>query len=279
MNSPKPDTFSLTHLNTRRRPNQNSEDTVPARPRHDGFRAEERMDENMPAPPRSEHLARIGDPVPHGGSATALVAVANEVVRHGIVSLLREVPVVTRLWTCVSADEAVMLLDLHRPDVVLCRSDETGNELAPEAALRGAQVLLLLEDLRLESVRDAVMLSAHGFLLQEEVTADALREAVERLAAGQMSLPDGVARALMARTSPARPTRPVAAGGLSAREGEVLGLLARGLSNKQIARRLEISEHGVKRHVGNVLAKLNVPNRTCAVAVALQDGLIASEEP
>lgn len=64
---------------------------------------------------------------------------------------------------------------------------------------------------------------------------------------------------------------------LTPRERQALKLLADGLSNKQIARRLGISEHGAKRHVGNVLAKLNCPNRTVAVTVALNHGLLAEE--
>ncbi|MFD0626787.1 response regulator transcription factor [Streptomyces sanglieri] len=58
------------------------------------------------------------------------------------------------------------------------------------------------------------------------------------------------------------------------REQQVLALLAQGFSNKQIARRIGISEHGAKRHVTNLLAKLNSPNRTLAVALALQEGLV-----
>jgi DNA-binding NarL/FixJ family response regulator len=65
---------------------------------------------------------------------------------------------------------------------------------------------------------------------------------------------------------------------LTVREHEVLGLLAQGLSNKQIGRRLGISEHGVKRHVTRLLAKLNSPNRTFAVARALSEGIIAPGE-
>jgi two-component system, NarL family, nitrate/nitrite response regulator NarL len=68
-----------------------------------------------------------------------------------------------------------------------------------------------------------------------------------------------------------RATRPTA---LTAREQEVLSLLARGLVNKQIARSLRISEHGAKRLVGSVLTKLSCSNRTLAVAVALREGLL-----
>jgi two-component system nitrate/nitrite response regulator NarL len=65
--------------------------------------------------------------------------------------------------------------------------------------------------------------------------------------------------------------RPVS---LTARENETLALLAEGLSNKQIARRLRISEHGVKRLVGSLLLKLGSPNRTTAVVTAMKFGII-----
>ena len=58
------------------------------------------------------------------------------------------------------------------------------------------------------------------------------------------------------------------------REQQTLALLVEGLPNKQIARRLGISEHGAKRNVANILAKLNVPNRTLAAAKAVRDGLV-----
>ncbi|WP_307961982.1 response regulator transcription factor [Salinispora arenicola] len=63
---------------------------------------------------------------------------------------------------------------------------------------------------------------------------------------------------------------------LTPREHEVLQLLSAGLTNKQIARHLQISDHGAKRHVANVLAKMNCPNRTHAAAYALQHGLLGS---
>ncbi|MFK0156900.1 response regulator transcription factor [Streptomyces sp. NPDC090499] len=62
---------------------------------------------------------------------------------------------------------------------------------------------------------------------------------------------------------------------LTPRELQVLRLVAQGLSNKQVSRQLQISEHGVKQLVGNVLAKLNCPNRTLAVVRAMEDGLLA----
>jgi DNA-binding NarL/FixJ family response regulator len=146
--------------------------------------------------------------------------------------------------------------------------------LIREAEAVEARVLLLLEDLRLESIDEEVMLSSHGFLMQSELTAGNLHEAVVRLERGEMPLPAGLARSLMVRVRGAGPAGTSRKISLTPREQQVLSLLAQGMSNKQIARRLTISEHGVKRHVTNLLAKLNSPNRTLAVALALQEGLV-----
>ncbi|WP_149831053.1 LuxR C-terminal-related transcriptional regulator [Streptomyces tailanensis] len=209
------------------------------------------------------------------GQATILVVLENELVRRGLLSMLSAVPSVREARRTGSADEASALLTEHRPDVLLCRgNDRNSSALAVTAAERGARILLLLEDLDLEAVDESIMLLAHGFLLEHEVTVGVLGEALERLSTGEISLPAGLARILLTRAhSPgsARGTRGVC---LTPREQEVLSFLAQGLSNKQIARRLTISEHGVKRHVTNLLAKLNCPNRTLAVALALQEGLI-----
>jgi DNA-binding NarL/FixJ family response regulator len=89
-----------------------------------------------------------------------------------------------------------------------------------------------------------------------------------------MAMPAKLARELLAhaRGKEARPrSRPVI---LTPREQQALSLLTQGMSNREIARRLGISEHGAKRHVANVLAKLNCPNRTLAAAMAIQDELL-----
>jgi two-component system, NarL family, nitrate/nitrite response regulator NarL len=204
-----------------------------------------------------------------------LVVIANELVRYGVASMLRSIPGIGRVYSCGSAEEASVLLPECRPDVVLCQgSGRAALCLTPPADLHGARILLLLEDLDLEEVDESVMLAAHGFVIQGEATVESLRDAVERLTLGEMSMPAQLARVLMTRTR----GEPSPRGGLNVvlttRERQILSQLAQGLSNKQIARRLAISEHGVKRHVTNLLAKLHSPNRTLAVALALREGLI-----
>ncbi|URN11125.1 response regulator transcription factor [Streptomyces radiopugnans] len=125
-----------------------------------------------------------------------------------------------------------------------------------------------------EAVRRASRLAADGFLLETGLNAGTLGHAVEAVARGEIPVPPSLVRELLSE---------VKTGGrcergpqLTPREEAALALLVQGMSNKQIARRLGISEHGAKRHVSNVLAKLNCPNRTVAAVVAVQDGLIAA---
>nr|WP_237526934.1 MULTISPECIES: LuxR C-terminal-related transcriptional regulator [unclassified Streptomyces] len=87
-------------------------------------------------------------------------------------------------------------------------------------------------------------------------------------------MPTSVTRALLRRVREPEQQRRRRVGNLTGRENEVLPLLAEGLSNKQIARRLGISSHGVKRIVASLLLKLGAPNRTAAVVTAIQNGLI-----
>jgi len=170
------------------------------------------------------------------------------------------------------------LLASHRPDVVLCQGTAAGALGLVQAAGRyKAQALILLDDLELAGLDETVLDLADGFLLRDQASVELLEAAMSRLADDELLLPNELARALMCRARSAPASRSVPPICLTVREREVLDLLSQGLSNKQIARRLTISEHGVKRHVTNLLAKLNAPNRTLAVAVALQQGLLVSD--
>ncbi|AXI77290.1 helix-turn-helix transcriptional regulator [Peterkaempfera bronchialis] len=215
------------------------------------------------------------NPVGSLARTSVLVVLESELVRCGVFNLLHNVPSVAQVWSCSGPVAARELLIEHRPDIVVCHgSGELAPGLIQEAEAFEARVLLLLEDLRLEAIDEVVLLSSHGFLIQSELTSASLCEALARLDRGEMPLPAGLARTLMVRvrgTAGFHSSRKVS---LTPREQQVLSLLAEGLSNKQIARRLTISEHGVKRHVTNLLAKLNSPNRTLAVALALQEGLV-----
>lgn len=212
---------------------------------------------------------------PSTTKTSVLIALESELVRCGIFNMLQDVPSVAGVWSCSGPVAAHELMAEHRPDVVMCQGNKLlAATLVQEAEEFGARILLLLEDLRLEDIDEAVMLSSHGFLMQQELTAASLEIAIAKLESGDMSLPAGMARTLMARVRGNASSGSLRKFSLTPREQQVLALLAQGFSNKQIARRIGISEHGAKRHVTNILAKLNAPNRTLAVALALQEGLV-----
>ncbi|WP_207222454.1 response regulator transcription factor [Herbihabitans rhizosphaerae] len=141
------------------------------------------------------------------------------------------------------------------------------------AAVRaGMRVLLLVADGDLELVEPGWVLDGVGYLGVDDLDERALHNALCGTD-GASSLPSGLARWLPAILRQ-RATAASAAPRLTPRERQVLALLVEGLSNKQIARRLRISEHGAKRLVANILAKLDCPNRTLAVARAVRDGVV-----
>jgi two-component system, NarL family, nitrate/nitrite response regulator NarL len=211
------------------------------------------------------------------GPVTVLVVHPNELMRRGIGAMASDIEV------CVAATEAITYAEasnrIHNgPFHVLilpCQPREASRELAAEAVAAGVKVLLLLDDTDPDHLALAAELKADGFLLGSDLTAGSLQSAITSLKDGDMPVPPSLVKelvvALRSRFPAGRaPHRPL----LTPREQQTLELLAQGLSNKQIARTLAIREHGAKRHVANVLAKLNCPNRTMAVAQALRDGLI-----
>ncbi len=127
-----------------------------------------------------------------------------------------------------------------------------------------------------EYVYDALGAGASGFLLKD-VTAETLFDAVRVVAAGDALLAPAVTRRLVAefaRLRPTLPSRPDALSELTPRETEVLRLVAEGLSNGEIAERLVVSDETGKTHVSRILAKLDVRDRTQAVVVAYESGLV-----
>jgi DNA-binding NarL/FixJ family response regulator len=133
-----------------------------------------------------------------------------------------------------------------------------------------------------EYVFDALRAGASGFLLKD-ATAERLFDAVRVVAAGEALLAPGVTRRLIsefarlrpqAAAGPAAVGRPGALTALTPRETEVLCLVAEGLSNTEIAGRLVVTEETVKTHVSRILAKLGLRDRTQAVVVAYESGLV-----
>jgi two-component system nitrate/nitrite response regulator NarL len=135
-------------------------------------------------------------------------------------------------------------------------------------------VLVIGENLRCREIADRGDLPCDGIMSLADATEATLDDVLRRVVAGDMPMPAGLARELL---TAGRGTLPRVAGqytALTARESETLQLLAQGFSNKQIAKALGISSHGVKRLVGTLMLKLGAPNRTTAVITALNEGLV-----
>lgn len=189
---------------------------------------------------------------------SVVVAIGNDVVRYGIERMLQAHDITVTLADKVDVPDADVLV------VLLAEFDDVARRRLGAAEERGVKILVLVDE------RDPVELSrltgirGAGFLALGDLNGPALKDAMQRIAAGELPLSACLARDLLTLTPRPR---------LTSREHEVLLLLVEGLSNKQIARRLEISEHGAKRLVANILSKMDCPNRTVAVAKALRDGL------
>ena len=212
-----------------------------------------------------------------------VVADDHEVVRAGFAALLDTQPDFTVLGTASDGGEAILLCRELRPDVVLMdvrMPGLDGIEATRQLARTGDPCprILILTTFDLDQyVFDALRAGASGFLLKD-VTAERLFDAVRVVAAGEALLAPGVTRRLISEFTRLRPVpedQPSAAlGALTPRETEVLRLVAEGLSNPEVARRLVVTEETVKTHVSNILSKLGCTDRAAAVLTAWRRHLI-----
>ncbi|BBC94644.1 response regulator [Streptomyces griseofuscus] len=216
------------------------------------------------------------------GPIRVLIADDQEMVRQGFTVLLNAQPGIEVVGQAVDGREAITRSAELSPDVVLMdiRMPELGGIQATEhiAVAQPAVKVLVLTTFDLdEYVYDALRAGASGFLLKD-ASADKLAEAVRVVAGGDALLAPGVTRRLIAEFSRLhggrRSPRHRRVGDLTERETEVLALIAQGLSNAEIAGRLVVAEQTVKTHVGRILVKLGLRDRTQAAIFAYESGLI-----
>jgi DNA-binding NarL/FixJ family response regulator len=221
------------------------------------------------------------------GGAPIRVVIADDqaLVRAGFRMILEAQPDIRVVGEATEGRSAADTVQRVRPDVVLMDVrmpgvdglDATRQILAAEDAV--ARVLVLTTFDLDEYVYAALRSGASGFLLKD-VSPEHLVMAVRLIAAGEQLLAPSITRRLVERFAQATPAREHVAQleTLTAREQEVLRLVARGLSNDEIAERLVVSEATVKTHVGHVFAKLDLRDRAQAVVVAYETGLVRAGE-
>ncbi|HXI69675.1 MAG TPA: response regulator transcription factor [Verrucomicrobiae bacterium] len=198
-----------------------------------------------------------------------LVADDHYIVRIGLVALVNTESDMEVVAEAVDGRQAVELYEKLAPDLVLMDSRmtvKTGIEATIEIRRKDpkARVLMLTAFDGDADIRKAFEAGAQGYVLKS-ATGESLIPAIRAVAAGGRWVPKEVAHRLSSRNSYET---------LTARELQVLIEIAKGLANKQIAATLGITEYTVKDHLKNILAKLRVADRTEAVSVSVQRGII-----
>ncbi|MCT2589732.1 response regulator transcription factor [Streptomyces sp. N2-109] len=215
---------------------------------------------------------------------TIRVVIADDqmMVREGFSVLLNAQPGIEVVGHAEDGREAVTQAAALRPDVMLMdiRMPElNGIEATRQIAARSGETtrVLVLTTFDLdEYVYDALRAGASGFLLKD-ASAGQLAEAVRVVAAGEALLAPNITRRLIAefaQQGTVRGPRVERLGTLTERETEVLSLIAQGLSNGEIAARLVVAEQTVKTHVGRILVKLGLRDRTQAAVFAYEARLV-----
>lgn len=214
---------------------------------------------------------------------TVFIADDQAMVRQGFGALLSARPDISVIGDAPDGKIAVAEVARLRPDVVLMdvrMPEMNGLDAARQILSAGweppVRVLMLTTFDIDDYVYEALSVGASGFMLKD-APAEELIRAVRVVAEGQALLAPTVTRRLIADVTSRRAApraRPAALDALTPREREVLELIARGLSNVEIAERLFVAEQTVKTHVGKVLSKLDLRDRAQAVVLAYESGLV-----
>ncbi|MDB5919950.1 MAG: two component transcriptional regulator, LuxR family [Massilia sp.] len=195
------------------------------------------------------------------------------VVRAGLAAILSNDPAIDLVAEASSGEEAIVEYRKHRPDVTLMdlrMPGMTGVEaiIAIRSHHPDARIVVLTTEAGDVQIRRALAAGARGYVLKGMSMAE-LRDTIKAVHAGKTRIPGNVAMHIAEH---------LADKNLSVREIEVVQMIASGRRNKQIAGDLLISEETIKMHVKNIMTKLNANDRTHAVTIAVQRGIIVLSE-
>ncbi len=210
-----------------------------------------------------------------------LIADDHAIVRSGIRALLETVDDIAVIGEAADGQQAVAAVARHQPDVVLMDLEMPvldGIEAIQQVMARWLEtrILVLTSFASDDRVFPAVKAGALGYLLKDS-EPDALIQAIRQVHRGESSLHPKIARKLMQELS-RPPAQPTTADPLTAREVEVLQVVAQGLSNQEIADKLVISEATVRSHISNILSKLHLASRTQVALYALREGYASLDD-
>jgi DNA-binding NarL/FixJ family response regulator len=203
------------------------------------------------------------------GEIRILIVDDHPVVRTGLASMLATQPNFRVVGAASTGEEALAMLGQVHPDIMLLdlRMPGMNGVETLQAMQRCAlppRVIVLTSFETDEDVYRAVQAGAHGYLLKSTMQQEMIA-AIRAVSIGKRHIPPRIASRLAKRMS-----RPA----LTAREHEILGMMAKGLTNKQIGTVFRISGNTARNHVNSIIEKLEVSDRTEAVSTAIQQGLI-----
>jgi two-component system, NarL family, response regulator LiaR len=211
------------------------------------------------------------------GKIRVLIADDHPIVRSGLTITINAEEDMELVAEASNGDEAVARIAEHRPDVIIMDLKMPGKdglqaikevtEMTP-----GARILVLTSFSDDDNVFAAIKAGAVGFLLKDS-PPDQLLESIRTLHRGEGALHPSIARKLMYEIK-RPPERARTDAPLTPRELEVLQYIAQGLSNREIADRMSVSIRTVTTHVGSILDKLHLANRTKAALYAVEQGLV-----
>jgi DNA-binding NarL/FixJ family response regulator len=211
------------------------------------------------------------------GKTRVLVADDHALFRFGLKAMLRSTESFEVVGEAATGEEVVTLAGELKPDIILMDIQMPGIN-GIEATRRivrsdpgiGIVVVTMFE--QDDSVFAAMRAGARGYVLKG-ADADEVVKVVRAVAEGEAHFGPDIARRLMGYFSDPKPATTVAFPELTAREGEVLDLIARGMSNQEIAKQLYVSQKTVRNHVSNVFLKLQVADRAQTIVRAREAGL------
>jgi DNA-binding NarL/FixJ family response regulator len=206
-----------------------------------------------------------------------LVVDDQQIVREGLATILDLLPDVSVVGTAGDGAEALELVTRRRPDVVLMDLHMPvldGVEATRRIVAEHPSIAVLIlttfgED---DDALEALRVGARG-VLTKDAGREEIARALHQAAAGHMTLAPPLQARLLAAAAPKVPVRTELPDGLTAREAEVLGLIAAGFTNREIAQRLVVSETTVKTHINHVFAKTGARDRAAAINYATRHGL------